>query len=218
LKKQGVILLITLFFISALSVLILKNLDDSEQFIKEVSLDTTLVQLRITRNNIELETKKLIKNYKNNIDKILDITQDGIPMSYEGIDVIIKLERYDTSNCNINDINRSTDINNICGEDINNNINYPYDFKEILETLKPIDTQQKLDYFFNKYTTITYDNDIGKIADQFSYLDTNSSANYLRCNYTIDMLNIEASGYFIFDINNITYDKDAIDKGFWIIK
>ena len=107
------ILLITLFFISALSVLILKNLDDSEQFIKATALDNTLIQLKITSRNIEDQVRKLIKKYNNNIDDVVKITQNGIPMNLKGIDMLIKLEYYNDIDCNINDINKSTSFSEI---------------------------------------------------------------------------------------------------------
>jgi hypothetical protein len=211
LKKQGVILLITLFFISALSVLILKNLDDSEQFINATALDNTLIQLKITSRNIEDQVRKLINKYSNNTDDVVKITQNGIPMNLKGIDMLIKLEYYNDIDCNINDINKSTNIIDICGEEVNNNINYQYDFKEILGTFHHIDNQKQLDYFLNKYIEVTHDDTIGNITNRFGYFNTDKGVHYLKCSYTIDMANTKAAGYFIFDTNSVnTTFKDKV--------
>lgn len=61
--KKSIILLITLSFITVISALLLKNLNDTDKLLKEVSLDSNLIQFKITQENIQNEILDIIGRY-----------------------------------------------------------------------------------------------------------------------------------------------------------
>lgn len=203
-KKNGIVLLITLFFIFSISIIILKNLDDSQNFIEEVNLDHSLSQLKLTNENLKDEIINLTFNYKENIDELLEVTTFGIPFSYGDLNLTIKLEEYFPSNCYLNDINSSEQLNNNCDRVVVENILYQYDFIEILNQLKPISNQAQLKYFLDTYYYKTKDEQILTIGNNFDFIkiDTNSSKRYLDCNYELNTYSLNSSCSFIYELNS----------------
>ncbi|MEA3383985.1 MAG: hypothetical protein U9Q20_04850 [Campylobacterota bacterium] len=203
-KKNGIVLLITLFFIFSISIIILKNLDDSQNFIEEVNLDHSLSQLKLTNENLKDEIINLTFNYKENIDELLEVTTFGIPFSYGDLNLTIKLEEYFPSNCYLNDINSSEQLNNNCDRVVVENILYQYDFIEILNQLKPISNQAQLKYFLDTYYYKTKDEQILTIGNNFDFIkiDTNSSKRYLDCNYELNTYSLNSSCNFIYELNS----------------
>ncbi len=204
-KKKGIVLLITLFFITAISMVILQNLEDSESFIKEVSLDDTLTQNKITTQNVQKEIIKLINKYKGDdeaINGILEVAVLGIPFNYGNIDLVIYLEEYFTNGCNLNTINLKSPLNGQCEEYITNNILYEYDFLEKLKKYKPFNTKEQIRYFINQYIQDTRDDKISLVIDDFGYLkkDENETARYIKCNYDISIQDRNSTVEFIFKI------------------
>jgi len=205
--KKGIVLLITLFFISSISLLILQNLDDSEEFIKNASYDSTLTQLKLTSKNVQDEIINLISKNKDNIDEILEVSSSGIPLNYGYVDINITLEPYDIEKCYLNDINNINDINNKCNVEIIDNISYPYDFINILKKYKKqLSNKQQVDYFINDYKYQTKDANIDKVKEEFGYIkqDGNTTNNYLKCNYNVVVNGTKASCEFVFKIASST--------------
>ncbi len=213
-KKQSIVLLITLFFISSISIIILKNLDDSKKFIDSAVFDTTLTQLNISNKNIEEEVKKLINKNKDDIDNILEITSLGIPLSYHNIDILLTLDDYSDGNCNINTISKLKDLRLKC-TDLVDNIEYQDDFIRILNYYKPIENKKQFDFFIDKYINETQDNKINSILDSFSFLDLADTQDnrYLQCDYEIDYNNIKLKSSFIYNLN----DQNTIYKQYVLI-
>lgn len=206
-KKKGIILLITLFFISAISVLILKNLGDSEKFISEVSFDTKLTQFKIVNENVQQEIIKILNENKDYIDDILKEAQI-IPLRYGNVNLLIELVELPTKECNINNIKNVQDIVTQCNQDVSYNIENQYKFVEDLNKIRKdtnITNQQQLDYFIEEYKTGANDDQIDNISDKFSYISTDENATYLSCKYTIllDELS-KANSYFIFKLDTDT--------------
>jgi len=208
-QKKGVVLLITLFFITAISILILKNLDDSNQFIKEVSHDTALTQINITNKNVQDEVIKLVNKYKDNIDELLEIASAGIPFDYGNINLIIKLENYIEKDCNLNDIKNLKDLDNKCESISTDYISYPYDFIEVLNRYKPkegLKNQKQIEFVIDKYILSSRDDKIHMAKDNFGFLtiaqnqDNESISRYLKCSYDININNIKATSSFIFKL------------------
>jgi hypothetical protein len=220
-QKKAVVLLITLFFITSISVLILKNLDDSNKFIEEVSLDTTLTQIKITDKNVKNEIKNLIKKYPNGekLDTVLEIASSGVPLEFENIKLFIKIEEYIPSNLNLNNISKYEDLNNGNNNLIIDNILYPNIFIEQLQEYKKrykqtkqttiFKSQKQIDYFINEYKRKTNDDKIDNIRYEFGYLNLNNKDNvrYLKCNYNININNTIGISEFIFKagFDNLEY-------------
>ena len=204
-RKSGVVLLITLFFITSISILILHNLEDNEKFIEESKFETDMMQLKITSQNIENEVMSLVKKYSDNIDNIVEITSMGIPFDYGNIKLNLTLDYYTVAQCNINDINFSVLLNEQCDENIIDNISYEYDFLELLKGYKKkyskFTTQEQIDYFINDYKQQTRDEKIDTIKNDFAFLKLDENKTILQCNYEILINSNTTKGMFIFDTN-----------------
>jgi hypothetical protein len=205
--KSSIVLLITLFFIFSISILILKNLQDHEQFINESELDSTLIQIQISSSNIQKEIISLINKYSDNIDDIIEITSNGIPFDYGNINLHIVLDYYNNSSqqCNINTINFSIPLMEQCDQDIVENISYPYDFLELLRDYKvkykEFKSKDQVDYFIDEYKYQTRDENIDKIKDDFVFLKLDENNTYLQCNYEMLINSNTINGVFVFDNN-----------------
>jgi uncharacterized protein YxeA len=211
--KKGVILLITIFFITTLSVLIMKHLKDSEEFIEEVSLEQSLTQIRVTSENIKEEIKKVVDEHSDNIDEIVEITSSGIPFDYGNVNAFITLDYFDSEDalCNINDINFSN-VTEEC-EDVVRHISYEYDFIELRNKYSKINNQDRLDYFVKKYQQRTRDDRLDKVLDQLTYISSSNNeedSKKLKCSYTISVNNNMANGYFIFKSNSKLSEDEAL--------
>ncbi len=203
-KKKGIVLLITLFFISAISVIILKNLDDSQKFIEEVSFDSSIAQVQLTNQNLQDEIINIVSSNKEHIDELIEITSLGIPFNYGDINLSITLEEYFLPNCYLNDINTTEQLNEKCDETIVENITYQYDFIETLKQYKPIKNQNQIDYFLYIYKQKTKDEKISLVNENFSYIphDTNGTKRYIKCNYQLNTNGIGCSSNFIFEVDS----------------
>jgi len=204
-KKQGIILLITLFFISAISVLILQNLEDSESFINELSYDSQLAQLKITSNNVQEQIISIVNKNQEYIDDILE-QAPTLPLAYGNINLIISLDYFNTDeNCNVNALKTQEDIVSLCGEDISYKIEDKYTFVNTIKDYN-ITSEQQLLYVINQYKKEVNDNQIDSIKDQFSYLSLDSNdteSTYLKCDFEINLENnISAKSFFVFKVGS----------------
>ncbi len=207
-KKKGVVLLITLFFITAISVLILKNLDDSEKFIDEVSQDVSLTQINITNKNVQAEVIKLVNSYQDNIDELLEIASAGVPFEYGNIKLFVNIEEMILGDCDINKIKNQEDLYSICSDAITQHISYPYDFVEQLNKIKSANgfkNQKQIEFFLQKYQNITKDEKIMDIKDSFGFMNISSDSGdnrYIKCSFDIDVDNIKAKNSFVFKVGS----------------
>ena len=218
-KKQSIVLLITLSFITAISLIMLKNLNDSEKFIKEVSFTSDLAQIKIAHSNIQDEIIKYLNKNKDKsdiIDGIIEIVEMGIPLEYGDLSVTFNLDDFAPLDCYLNDIKTVEQLTTKCGEEMVDNITYPYEFIDKLKKYKPFSSKYQIDYFLDDYIQDTKDDKIYLVKNDFEFLkiDSNSSFRYLECNYDISLENIESSGKFIFKLGETTplYSEYFLDK------
>lgn len=210
--KKGIILLITLFFIAAISVLILQNLEDSEKFLRESSLDTDLAQFKITHTNVQKEIIKTLNNNKGAIEKELEEAV-VLPLQYGDILLTIELQQvYEESLCNINNLKKRADIVKYCGEDIGYALANTTLFIENLTPYLPITSQSQLDYFLDEYIQQSNDEQIEKVQHFFGYRQIDSTqAQYIRCDYSVSLATARVGyGEFLFKVGDTT----AIDSYF----
>ena len=210
-KKPAVVLLVTLFFITTISVLIMKNLDDSNQFIKEVSYDIVLTQLQITNENVRDQMKELIENKeKDEIDKIIDITKDGVPFNYGNVKLVITLDDDSKKSCNMSQLNSVEDFYAKCNQYTIENVGYDYDLIQQIKKYKggsTINTQAQVDFILDKYIQVTKDDRIDEVRDTFGYRDSNNTnIRDLRCSYKVNVDGYKYKSEFLISVTdgNIT--------------
>jgi hypothetical protein len=202
-NKKGVILLITIFFITAISILINKHLEDSEQFIKEVSIDNSLIQIKISNKNIEKEIISLVKQYSNDINSLVQKTVNGVSIKYQNIDINFNLDIYTPSNCYLKDIDTKEKLFATCKEDTTNYISNPNFFVKILKKYKDkLDSKEKLNFFIREYKNKTKDIKIENIKNNFEYIKFEDNQIILKCAYVINANNTKAKGSFLISSNN----------------
>jgi hypothetical protein len=195
----------TLFFIITISILILKNLNDSNKFIDEVALDSKLTQIKIANKNIQDEVIKLIDKNKDDIDQLLEITTAGFPFKYGDVDLIIKIDEYFNPDCNLNKIEKTEDLNKYCTDNIISSISYPYDFVKLIKQYQPFTNKKQVDFFIDKYIEYTKDDTLYNIQDSlgFNSIDANNTSNiFISCKYDIKIKDTTASSSFLLKVGS----------------
>lgn len=197
-SKKSIILLITLFFISTISILILQNLKDTSTYLDSIEYENSLVQLQISIENINEEVPKYLKKNKENIEDMLEEKQ-VIPFSFGNIDILLNVQEYESAEFNINNLTTQDTMS----EEFTNNVNYKYDFLQIVDEYKKDNnytTNSQIKQTINEYIKLTKDKDILNIDDKFGYAtDTNETQNII-CNYTVKVNEQSCDVSFIFDL------------------
>lgn len=113
--KKGIVLLMTLFFITAISVLVLKNLYDTEQFLEKQNYQLNNTQVLIAIKNTQKEVGRLLKENKESVDKALqnDIFQNSIPFEIENLKIDFTVSNYSKVDINMIKDKNSNDVKNL---------------------------------------------------------------------------------------------------------
>jgi len=195
-NKKSIVLLITMLFISGISLLILDNLKDNDQFINSTKITPSLVQINISIKNINKEIYKLFNKIdKNDIDEITQQIPPTLPYGDIVVSNILVKTLDFTNKYDMNkDYTQTNDMNLI------ENINFLYDFNEITKNNKTTNNRQK-DYLINKYIKLTQDEKIINIKDDFvvNLVDYNLSKKYISCSYDLEVENITTHIDYIFE-------------------
>jgi len=194
-NKRGVILLITLFFISAISILILQNLKQNDKFIKIVNSNIALTQTQILIQNINKEIIKYLKPYSS--DDVLSKLPIELPFKLtNNINIMIQIDKFNDKDYIYLDDLKSKNTT----EDFNQNVDYRYIFFQILSKYKYTTSQAQVDYIINKYIEQTKDTRILNIKDKFRYGSYSSYKDglFLQCIYTLDIDGIKSKVNILF--------------------
>jgi hypothetical protein len=194
--QKSIVLLITLFFITTISILILQNLKDTDDFLNELAFDNSLSQIQITIDNIQKEIPKYLNKNKNNIDAILE-NFELIPLFYGNINIVLNIVEYTLGEFNINKLT----IKNTSSDKFMNNIINIYDFVQLVNKHKPYSSKDQILETINEYIELTHDKDILNIKDDFTYFSVKKGVKLIECTYTLDVDNIESEVSFVFDLN-----------------
>ncbi len=196
--KKGVVLLLTLFFITAISALILKNLNDTDVFLEKQNYIINNTQVLIAVKNTKDEVSKLIEKYKDSIDEAIEneLLEDNIPIELHDLNINFNLNKY-----------TKIDINEIKIEDskiveeffLYNNI-FDYEvFKEVyLEKLATknsmVETSKQLDDIINLYIIKSYNNDLLRIKDDLGFV---TGEDLYELNINIKFNSSEVFAYYL---------------------
>ena len=209
--KKSIVLLITLFFIMAISVLVLKNLNETEEFLKNDNYITNNTQILLAVKNTQKEVSKLLVKYKNDVDEALenDIFETSIPINIEELQINFKIQNYARVNINQIKVKDSKIVEKIFVE------NDLYDYSLFEQVYKQkisgesqkVETSKQLDDII--YTFIKqYNNE--KINEIKEYLGFFDQQNLYELYIDVSFFNSTAIAYYIlnkdgkvqyFDIN-----------------
>ncbi len=171
--KKAIVLMITLFFIASMSVLILKNINDTDIYIKQYNQKISKVQLLSLIVNIKKELTKLVKSATQvnfdigNISQVLPIYDANIAFD------IKDYEKYDINILGTNDTDKIEKFQDLFYD---NHIRDFDRFKSLYKEEKrkkpgfTIKDKRQLDSFLEKFVKDVYNRDIYKISSKIGFL------------------------------------------------
>jgi hypothetical protein len=183
--KKSIVLLISLFFISAVSVLILKNLEDTDSYISKQNSKFTKTQMLLLIDNVKEEVSSAIGASNGDgvkKDYLSDYYGINFPLKIKDIDIIFILKPYQKENINLLkeiDAERYKDLSDLF---LDNNI---YDFDYFMEIYKEkrerylkmdnqdINSYKQIDDIFDEFIKRTYNDSILILKDKIGFFDYN---------------------------------------------
>ncbi|MDN5096522.1 hypothetical protein [Aliarcobacter butzleri] len=205
-KKKGVILLITLFFIISISILILKNLSDTNSYLTEQNSKFAKVQMLYYINNIKNEFLRLLKD--TNKEGLVKYFNMNFPVQMEDIKIKIRLEEYNKYNINLlkakdkkdyyyfSEFLKSYDIYDI------------YILQSILSELNTIRTNKQLDEVFKRFDKESYNNNLFKVKNYIGFVE------YDKKNFSSQASNENLLVELFIEIKYLKYEM----KAYYILK
>ncbi len=188
-KKKGIVLLISLFFMTAIGVLIFESLKYSEEMLTSIQKEKDMIQMQISLQNIKEEIIDMIYKNKDNLDTILPIEDVQINVENQITIDVKTIESY-IDKLNIHKQKLSTDLESYMeGINITNN--------------------KQLKFILNSYLKTHSDTVIEEQKDNFAYFDTDS-LKFVYCAFDIDMESSQGSSEMIFN----TDTKEVVDFEF----
>ena len=160
--KKSIVLLVSLLFITAISALILKNLDDTNTYMKEQNHKLNKAQLMMIINNAQIEASKVIKKYSDDIPSLEDV-----PFSIKEVDILLSLSLYDKYDINVYD-DKTKKIDNKKYEKLqkffwDNSVDGFENFVYLLKGNQNIKNSKQLDDIITTVIKQTYSNKILEI-------------------------------------------------------
>ncbi len=208
--KKSIVLLISLFFISALSILIIKNLEDTSTFIEEKNHKINRVQLLTSINNIQTEISKIFNNNKKRIDDIIvKLNSEYIPINVKNILISFTITKYNKVDINLlsnKDNKKYQEINSLFNDyKISDFDTFRYVFKTIKDEYKNtrtsgvefIKNHKQIDDIIKIFIKETYNDEILNIKDKLGFIKKEKDEKlyelFVKVNYLTDF----AKAYYI---------------------
>lgn len=198
--KKGVVLLITLSFIIMISLLVLKNLDDTDTILEKQNYILNNTQVLIAIKNIQEEVGRLILENKDNVDSALDndIFQTPVSINIEDLQIEFNVKKYDRININDINVKDSKTIQNLFSSyDIFDYADFEDIYKDKLTiTDQNVETTKQVDDIINSFILLTENQDIYKIVNELGFL---SEESLYELDINTQYLGSSAIAYYILD-------------------
>lgn len=173
--KKGIVLLISLFFIASVSLLILRNLSDTDLYLSEQNSKFSKTQIMFLLDNTRSEISKILTQ---NLDReiIKEYTNKEFPIIIEDAKIIMRLEEYDKYNINLLKESKDKDADAekykyfkdfLSRENI-------YDFERLQDIYgenNKVENSKQLDFVLEKFQNESYSTDISKVRDYIGFQD-----------------------------------------------
>lgn len=184
--KKAIVLFISLLFIAAVSLLILKNLEDTDSYVSEQNSKFSKTQIMFLLNNTKdemLGVLKFIAEQNTDENKQREVLKDYVgvnfPIIMEDAKITIRLEEYDKYNIKLlNEKNRKTDEQKESYKAFVEYLKGYFINVEGLEILLndlvddgKIENNKQLDLLFEKFEKESYNIDISKVKDYIGFQD-----------------------------------------------
>lgn len=235
--KKSIVLLITLLFISAISILVFKNLSSGESYLNTVNKEYNNTQVILLVKNVQEELLSYFS--KNDVyDSFVENEQEDItlPFHIKDIEFTIKVSKYNKE-LNINDFNLSNkEKKELFLKKVETMFNENYwDFNSFDEVVNqyfkkykitidnPIINSKQVNNIMSDYSQKTYLKEVKNLIDKIGFLpieiyDTKSKKNnnikYLSCFLYFKINKEEYRVSFILDIEKKTNKTGVIDFDF----
>lgn len=168
--KKSIVLLISLFFIATLSLLILKNLKDTDSYLSEQNAKFTKTQILFYINNTKDEISKV---FSKNLDReaLKEYVGLEFPLFIQDAKITMRLEEYDKYNINLLSEKDEKKYEFFKDFLIRNDI-YDIDIlrDNFLENNK-IKNSKQLDFLLEKFQKESYRSDIFKVKDYIGFMN-----------------------------------------------
>ncbi len=176
-KKKAIVLLITLFFVASMSALILKNLKDTDIYIKQYNQKISKVQILSLLVNVREELKRLVLAASTvgfelgNFSQVLPIYDANIVFD------IKDYEKYDINILGKNEQSNEEKIEKFRDLFYENQVSDFDRFRELYVKQKrknpsfKIKNKRQLDRFLEEFAQEVYNRNIYKISKQIGFLN-----------------------------------------------
>ena len=208
--KKSIVLLISLFFISALSVLIIKNLEDTNTFIEEKNHKMNRIQVLASINNLQTEISEIFKSNKKNIDDIvIELNSEYIPLNVKDILISFTITEYNKVDINLlssKDSEKYKEINSLFIDyEISDFDTFRYIFKTMVDEYKSTKTSsvefiknhKQIDDIIITFIKETYSDKILDVKDKLGFVKKEKDEKlyelFVKVNYLADF----AKAYYI---------------------
>lgn len=166
--KKSIVLLISLFFIAAVSLLIIQNLKDTDSYLSEQNSKFTKTQIMFLINNTKDEiSKTLSQNQGNDISSYLDV---DYPLVVKDALITIRVEEYDKYDINLLNKKDEKDYENLKKFLEKNGVYDVENFKYLMQNNGNIKNYKQRDELLNDFAIQVYDKRILDLKDYLGFI------------------------------------------------
>lgn len=181
--KKAIILLLSLFFIASLSILILKNLADTQEYLGQKNSQYAKMQMIYILNNVKSQVGSILtlnsKNENEGENLLNDYFNKPFPLKIKDIAVVFSLNPYEKYNINdlkTNDEEKEESKYRVFKRFLSDNNIYDFDklvmiFQEKVGEKGKIENQKQLDDIIDTFIVEIKDDSILKIKDRIGFVE-----------------------------------------------
>lgn len=177
--KKGIVLFISLLFIASVSLLILKNLQDTDSYINEQNAKFSKTQIIYFINNVKKEVSYILSK-NSQIEKIDEYLNIPFLFNEKDAQIILELREYDKYNVNLLKQTDEKKYEHFKDFLQRNGIYDIYTLKDILIHSEKVSNLKQLDDLLEKFEKESYNVDVSSIKDYIGFI------NYDKKEFTLD--------------------------------